>query len=290
MVDFRRRGAPDLRVEDQSDDQRPRVGGTGSPSASASATSQPPPHRDPHDQPRPAGEKCAQHSSPGGPAGARADEVVQPVVVATRSGFKNRVGKPGSTKPSCAACSADDEQTSDDETAIRFRHMAADENRAEGVVDLFGESGGVVHGQLQMFRRCTTTTKGRAADKSGTTMMAPWFSQAAPAIARRGKVANHSPTLAATRSAKSRSSVIKMACAKSSCSAWDKRSIAVQVVVPVGDNQHLGRTGDGMDADAAVDLPLGLGDISVAGPDDLIDLGTVAVPWGQQTGAARRRG
>ena len=41
------------------------------------------------------------------------------------------------------------------------------------------------------------------------------------------------------------------------------------IVVLVGDDQHLGRSGDGIDADRAVHLPLGGGDVGVAGADDL---------------------
>ncbi len=39
----------------------------------------------------------------------------------------------------------------------------------------------------------------------------------------------------------------------------------------VGDDQRLGRPGEEIDADAAEQLPLGLGDIGVAGPDDHVD-------------------
>ena len=39
----------------------------------------------------------------------------------------------------------------------------------------------------------------------------------------------------------------------------------VGVVVAVGDHQHLGGAGDHVDADLAEDLPLGRGDIGVAG-------------------------
>jgi hypothetical protein len=35
----------------------------------------------------------------------------------------------------------------------------------------------------------------------------------------------------------------------------------------VGDDQNLGRAGEEVDADPAIELPLGLGDIGVAGPD-----------------------
>ena len=44
-----------------------------------------------------------------------------------------------------------------------------------------------------------------------------------------------------------------------------------RVVVLVGDDQHLGGAGDAVDADGAEHLPLGGGDIGVAGADDLGD-------------------
>ena len=43
------------------------------------------------------------------------------------------------------------------------------------------------------------------------------------------------------------------------------------IVVAVGDDQHFGRAGDHVDADRAEHLPLGRGDIGVAGADDLGD-------------------
>ena len=57
------------------------------------------------------------------------------------------------------------------------------------------------------------------------------------------------------------------------CSAWPSRSVAQ--ISPstrlVGDDQRLGRPGEEIDADAAEQLPLGLGDIGIAGPDDHVD-------------------
>ncbi len=44
-----------------------------------------------------------------------------------------------------------------------------------------------------------------------------------------------------------------------------------RVVVPVGDDQDLGRAGDHVDPDLAEDPPLGRGDIGVARTDDLVD-------------------
>ncbi len=42
-----------------------------------------------------------------------------------------------------------------------------------------------------------------------------------------------------------------------------------RIVVLVGDDEHLRRAGDGVDADDAIDLPLGGGDVGIAGADDL---------------------
>ena len=46
---------------------------------------------------------------------------------------------------------------------------------------------------------------------------------------------------------------------------------AARIVRGVGQHDDLGRPGDGVDADAAEHLPLGLGDIGVARSDDPID-------------------
>jgi hypothetical protein len=45
------------------------------------------------------------------------------------------------------------------------------------------------------------------------------------------------------------------------------------IVGGIGEDDDLGGAGDGIDADAAEDLPLGLGDIGIAGADDAIDGG-----------------
>ena len=55
------------------------------------------------------------------------------------------------------------------------------------------------------------------------------------------------------------------------------------VLGAVGDHDDLGRAGDQVDADPAEHLALGFGDISVAGPDDLVDRG-------DGRGAERERG
>ena len=58
-----------------------------------------------------------------------------------------------------------------------------------------------------------------------------------------------------------------------SCSAWASRSAAIQAgsLSRVGDHHHLRRAGHHVDADLAEHLPLGGGDIGIAGPDDLGD-------------------
>ena len=45
----------------------------------------------------------------------------------------------------------------------------------------------------------------------------------------------------------------------------------LRIVAGVGHHQHLRRPGDHVDADGAEHLPLGRGDIGVAGTDDLAD-------------------
>ena len=76
-----------------------------------------------------------------------------------------------------------------------------------------------------------------------------------------------------------------------------------RVLVAVGDHQDLRRPGDQVDADPAEHLPLGLGDIGVAGADDLVDRADAGGAVGQRRdrlgaadpvdlvdpGAARRR-
>ena len=46
----------------------------------------------------------------------------------------------------------------------------------------------------------------------------------------------------------------------------------------IGDNQRLGRTGQQVDADAAEQLPLGLGDKALPGPTSISTGGMLAVP------------
>ncbi len=66
------------------------------------------------------------------------------------------------------------------------------------------------------------------------------------------------------------SSVIRMACAASSCSACASRSTATRrgSLSAIGQHHDLRRAGDPVDPDPAEHLPLGLGDIGVARPDD----------------------
>ena len=57
------------------------------------------------------------------------------------------------------------------------------------------------------------------------------------------------------------------------CSAWPSRSVAHISASTrlVGDDQRLGRAGEQIDADAAEQLPLGLGHVGVAGADEHVD-------------------
>ena len=96
--------------------------------------------------------------------------------------------------------------------------------------------------------------------------------------ARRHRGARQGRELALDRRARRRrasaaSSVIRIDCALASCSACASRSAAIQSGLPVavGEDQHLGRAGDHVDADRAEHQPLGGRDIGVAGPDDLGD-------------------
>ncbi len=50
------------------------------------------------------------------------------------------------------------------------------------------------------------------------------------------------------------------------------------VVVGVGQHHDLGRAGDRVDTDPAEHLPLGLGDVGVAGADDAVHRWIEAVP------------
>ena len=92
-------------------------------------------------------------------------------------------------------------------------------------------------------------------------------------IARRGMSAICRCALAATASSSAASGVTRIACASSSCSACEKRSIATQsgLRARVGDHQDLRGAGDHVDADGAEHAALGRGDVRVAGAADLVD-------------------
>ena len=81
--------------------------------------------------------------------------------------------------------------------------------------------------------------------------------------------------LAATASSRPASGVSRIACAISSCSACEKRSIATQsgLRARVGDDQDLRRAGDHVDAHGAEHAALGRRDVRVAGAADLVDRG-----------------
>ena len=139
-----------------------------------------------------------------------------------------------------------------------------------------------------MICRCSgasRSTSAAASSQSRTRMMAPC---ALPARRRRwrraaGWAARRRPR-AATASAKPASSVIRMDCAASSCSAWASRSMATRrgSLGGVGEHHHLGGAGDAVDADAAEHLALGLGDIGVAGADDAVHRGDGGGAVGQR--------
>src|SRR6476661_4599211 len=75
-----------------------------------------------------------------------------------------------------------------------------------------------------------TAEKDRAGVSSrlSTTMTAPKFSQLAPATLARGSVASWALTAATTARPKPASLVIRIDCAAASCSAWARRSAAIQ--------------------------------------------------------------
>ena len=95
--------------------------------------------------------------------------------------------------------------------------------------------------------------------------------QNAPAISPRGKVASWLATAFSTVG-ESALSVIRIDCAAASCSAWARRSAAIQSgLAVVGEDQNFRRAGDHVDADLAEDAALGGCDKGVAGTDDLGD-------------------
>ena len=118
------------------------------------------------------------------------------------------------------------------------------------------------------------STSGSASSKLSTRMTAPKSRQ----LARGGLGARQQLRAGARppprrRRRRPASSVMRIDCAAASCSACARRSAAIQAgsLPRVGDDQHLGRAGDHVDADRAEDLALGGRDIGVAGADDLGD-------------------
>ena len=106
-------------------------------------------------------------------------------------------------------------------------------------------------------------------------MMPPYSFQLLVAMSLRGSIASARAAASATLSAKAASSVIRMLCEEASCSAWLRRSAAIQsgIVAAIGDHQDFRRAGDGVDADLAEDFALGGGDIGIAGADNLVHRG-----------------
>ena len=162
-----------------------------------------------------------------------------------------------------------------DVIADGLRRVAAEEDGA-GVADAGVKRVRVRGGDLQMLGRDAVGERRAPRRASARRMIAPKSRQLAPAmsLARQRWRAGGS-TAASTARPRSASSVIRIDCAAVSCSAWARRSAAI----------HSGslslsamtRTSEGpaidVDADSAEDLPLGGGDIGVAGADDLGDGG-----------------
>ena len=91
------------------------------------------------------------------------------------------------------------------------------------------------------------------ASSVSTRMTAPKSRHEAPAMSARGSVVSCAATAASTSRASAASSVIRIDCAAVSCSACASRSAAIHsgIGVAVGEDQHLGRPGDHVDADLA---------------------------------------
>ena len=116
-------------------------------------------------------------------------------------------------------------------------------------------------------------TRPTASSQSRTTMMAPCACQLAPAMAARGRVGSSCCDRCRDRVGE---------CGIVGDQDGLRRLVvlglrqqidgdAARIVGGVGQHDDLGRAGDRVDADAAEHLPLGLGDIGVARPDDAID-------------------
>ena len=158
-----------------------------------------------------------------------------------------------------------------DIVADHLRRMPPEEDRA-GIADSCGERLRVGDGELEMLRRDAVDQMLAPARDPRRRMIAPKSRQ----LARGDLAARKRRELPLDRrldrvAPAPLSSVMRIACAAVSCSAWARRSAAIQAgsLSRVGDDEHLRRAGDHVDADLAENMPLGGGDEGVARADDL---------------------
>ena len=161
-----------------------------------------------------------------------------------------------------------------DIVADHLGRVAAEKDRA-GIADAPRKRFGVVGGDLEMLRREAVDQRRRlveALDQDDGAEIAPARARRSPRAAAR-RAAPRPPRRPRRR--RPASSVIRIACAAASCSAWASRSAAIQAgsLSASATTTHLRRPGDHVDADLAEHLPLGGGDVGVARPDDLVDRG-----------------
>ena len=124
--------------------------------------------------------------------------------------------------------------------------------------------------------RCSlaaTSASAIASSSSAATAIQPWSRQAGPAMSAVGHVRSSAAISSPTRS--------PHALADGDDARGESRAVLglaeqvggdqARVGGLVGDDQHLGRAGEQVDADAAEELALGLGDVGVAGADEHVD-------------------
>ncbi len=125
---------------------------------------------------------------------------------------------------------------------------------------------------------------GRAASSEGTRISAPSRSQLARAIPARPSVRSWRSTSAATRSARPLSSVTKNRLGALVVLGLGEEvgGDPGRIGAGVGNDENLRGAGDHVDPDATEYLALGLGDVGVAGADDLVDRGDGGRAVGQR--------
>src|SRR6516164_6053476 len=116
--------------------------------------------------------------------------------------------------------------------------MAAEEDRA-GVVNTLGQRIGLLERELEVLRSDPVDQRHRRLD-----------------LPRKGGIVGDEDRL--------RRAVVL-------CLRHQIGSDPLRIVVPVGDDENLGRTGDHVDPDAAEDAPLRGGNIRITWPDDFVD-------------------